>query len=143
MDINGGAFGIIAGGVTNEWGTNLQTSTLTGDTHVQLSGNATAEHVIGGNNKGASTTLTGNTNVTVKDNAIVAGAIIGGSTSSHNAVTTITGNTSVLVTNIQHSNSATVNLETSATSQPKTSSRAEARGRPTRFQERPSRAAPR
>lgn len=62
------------------------------------------------NNKGASTTLTGNTNVTVKDNAIVAGAIIGGSTSSHNAVTTITGNTSVLVTNIQHSNSATVNL---------------------------------
>ena len=110
MDINGGAFGIIAGGVTNEWGTNLQTSTLTGDTHVQLSGNATAEHVIGGNNKGASTTLTGNTNVTIKDNAIVAGAIIGGSTSSHNAVTTITGNTSVLVTNIQHSNSATVNL---------------------------------
>ncbi|QTE97841.1 autotransporter outer membrane beta-barrel domain-containing protein [Akkermansia muciniphila] len=110
MDINGGAFGIISGGVTNEWNTNLQTSTLTGDTHVQLSGNATAEHVIGGNNKGASTTLTGNTNVTVKDNAIVAGAIIGGSTSSHNAVTTITGNTSVLVTNIQHSNSATVNL---------------------------------
>jgi len=110
MDINGGAFGIISGGVTNEWSTKLQTSTLTGDTHVQLSGNATAEHVIGGNNKGASTTLTGNTNVTVKDNAIVAGAIIGGSTSSHNAVTTITGNTSVLVTNIQHSNSATVNL---------------------------------
>jgi fibronectin-binding autotransporter adhesin len=110
MDINGGAFGIISGGATNEWSTNLQTSTLTGDTHVQLSGNATAEHVIGGNNKGASTTLTGNTNVTVKDNAIVAGAIIGGSTSSHNAVTTITGNTSVLVTNIQHSNSATVNL---------------------------------
>ena len=110
MDINGGAFGIIAGGVTNEWSTKLQTSTLTGDTHVQLSGDATAEHVIGGNNKGASTTLTGNTNVTVKDNAIVAGAIIGGSTSSHNAVTTITGNTSVLVTNIQHSNSATVNL---------------------------------
>ena len=110
MDISGGAFGIISGGVTNEWNTKLQTSTLTGDTHVQLSGNATAEHVIGGNNKGASTTLTGNTNVTVKDNAIVAGAIIGGSTSAHNSVTTITGNTSVLVTNIQHSNSATVNL---------------------------------
>ncbi|WP_343028706.1 autotransporter domain-containing protein [Akkermansia muciniphila] len=110
MDVNGGAFGIISGGVTNEWGSNLQTSTLTGDTHVQLSGNATAEHVIGGNNKGASTTLTGSTNVTVKDNAIVAGAIIGGSTSAHNAVTTITGNTSVLVTNIQYSNSATVNL---------------------------------
>ena len=106
MDINGGAFGIIAGGVTNEWDTNLQTSTLTGDTHVQLSGDATAEHVIGGNNKGASTTLTGNTNVTVKDNAIVAGAIIGGSTSAHNAVTTITGNTSVLVTNVQYSNTA-------------------------------------
>ena len=106
MDINGGAFGIISGGVTNEWSTNLQTSTLTGDTHVQLSGNATAEHVIGGNNKGASTTLTGNTNVTVKDNAIVAGAIIGGSTSAHNAVTTITGNTSVLVTNVQYSNTA-------------------------------------
>ena len=106
MDINGGAFGIIAGGVTNEWSTNLQTSTLTGDTHVQLSGDATAEHVIGGNNKGASTTLTGNTNVTVKDNAIVAGAIIGGSTSAHNAVTTITGNTSVLVTNVQYSNTA-------------------------------------
>ena len=106
MDINGGAFGIIAGGVTNEWGTKLQTSTLTGDTHVQLSGDATAEHVIGGNNKGASTTLTGNTNVTVKDNAIVAGAIIGGSTSAHNAVTTITGNTSVLVTNVQYSNTA-------------------------------------
>ena len=106
MDINGGAFGIISGGATNEWGTNLQTSTLTGDTHVQLSGNATAEHVIGGNNKGASTTLTGNTNVTVKDNAIVAGAIIGGSTSAHNAVTTITGNTSVLVTNVQYSNTA-------------------------------------
>ncbi len=106
MDISGGAFGIISGGVTNEWSTNLQTSTLTGDTHVQLSGNATAEHVIGGNNKGASTTLTGNTNVTVKDNAIVAGAIIGGSTSAHNAVTTITGNTSVLVTNVQYSNTA-------------------------------------
>ena len=106
MDINGGAFGIIAGGVTNEWDTKLQTSTLTGDTHVQLSGDATAEHVIGGNNKGASTTLTGNTNVTVKDNAIVAGAIIGGSTSAHNAVTTITGNTSVLVTNVQYSNTA-------------------------------------
>ena len=106
MDINGGAFGIIAGGVTNEWKTKLQTSTLTGDTHVQLSGDATAEHVIGGNNKGASTTLTGNTNVTVKDNAIVAGAIIGGSTSAHNAVTTITGNTSVLVTNVQYSNTA-------------------------------------
>jgi len=106
MDINGGAFGIISGGATNEWGTKLQTSTLTGDTHVQLSGNATAEHVIGGNNKGASTTLTGNTNVTVKDNAIVAGAIIGGSTSAHNAVTTITGNTSVLVTNVQYSNTA-------------------------------------
>ena len=106
MDINGGAFGIISGGVTNEWSTNLQTRTLTGDTHVQLSGNATAEHVIGGNNKGASTTLTGNTNVTVKDNAIVAGAIIGGSTSAHNAVTTITGNTSVLVTNVQYSNTA-------------------------------------
>ena len=106
MDINGGAFGIIAGGVTNEWSTNLRTSTLTGDTHVQLSGDATAEHVIGGNNKGASTTLTGNTNVTVKDNAIVAGAIIGGSTSAHNAVTTITGNTSVLVTNVQYSNTA-------------------------------------
>ena len=106
MDINGGAFGIIAGGVTNEWNTKLQTSTLTGDTHVQLSGDATAEHVIGGNNKGASTTLTGNTNVTVKDNAIVAGAIIGGSTSAHNAVTTITGNTSVLVTNVQYSNTA-------------------------------------
>ena len=110
MDISGGAFGIIAGGVTNDWSTNLQTSTLTGDTHVQLSGNATAEHVIGGNNKGASTTLTGNTNVTVKDNAIVAGAIIGGSTSAHNAVTTITGNTSVLVTGIQYSNNATVKL---------------------------------
>ena len=106
MDISGGAFGIISGGVTNEWRTNLQTSTLTGDTHVQLSGKATAEHVIGGNNKGASTTLTGNTNVTVKDNAIVAGAIIGGSTSAHNAVTTITGNTSVLVTNVQYSNTA-------------------------------------
>ena len=106
MDISGGAFGIISGGVTNEWNTKLQTSTLTGDTHVQLSGNATAEHVIGGNNKGASTTLTGNTNVTVKDNAIVAGAIIGGSTSAHNAVTTITGNTSVLVTNVQYSNTA-------------------------------------
>ena len=106
MDINGGAFGIIAGGVTNEWSTNLQTSTLTGDTHVQLSGDATAEHVIGGNNKGASTTLTGNTNVTVKDNAIVAGAIIGGSTSSPNAPTAITGNTSVLVTNVQYSNTA-------------------------------------
>ena len=106
MDINGGAFGIIAGGVTNEWRTKLQTSTLTGDTHVQLSGDATAEYVIGGNNKGASTTLTGNTNVTVKDNAIVAGAIIGGSTSAHNAVTTITGNTSVLVTNVQYSNTA-------------------------------------
>ena len=106
MDISGGAFGIISGGVTNEWSTNLQTSTLTGDTHVQLSGKATAEHVIGGNNKGASTTLTGNTNVTVKDNAIVAGAIIGGSTSAHNAVTTITGNTSVLVTNVQYSNTA-------------------------------------
>ena len=106
MDISGGAFGIISGGVTNEWSTKLQTSTLTGDTHVQLSGNATAEHVIGGNNKGASTTLTGNTNVTVKDNAIVAGAIIGGSTSAHNAVTTITGNTSVLVTNVQYSNTA-------------------------------------
>ena len=106
MDISGGAFGIISGGVTNEWSTNLQTSTLTGDTHVQLSENATAEHVIGGNNKGASTTLTGNTNVTVKDNAIVAGAIIGGSTSAHNAVTTITGNTSVLVTNVQYSNTA-------------------------------------
>ncbi|QAT91589.1 autotransporter domain-containing protein [Akkermansia muciniphila] len=106
MDISGGAFGIISGGVTNEWRTKLQTSTLTGDTHVQLSGNATAEHVIGGNNKGASTTLTGNTNVTVKDNAIVAGAIIGGSTSAHNAVTTITGNTSVLVTNVQYSNTA-------------------------------------
>ena len=106
MDISGGAFGIISGGVTNEWNTNLQTSTLTGDTHVQLSGKATAEHVIGGNNKGASTTLTGNTNVTVKDNAIVAGAIIGGSTSAHNAVTTITGNTSVLVTNVQYSNTA-------------------------------------
>ena len=106
MDINGGAFGIISGGVTNEWNTNLQTSTLTGDTHVQLSRNATAEYVIGGNNKGASTTLTGNTNVTVKDNAIVAGAIIGGSTSAHNLVTTITGNTSVLVTNVQYSNTA-------------------------------------
>ena len=106
MDISGGAFGIISGGVTNEWNTNLQTSTLTGDTHVQLSRNATAEYVIGGNNKGASTTLTGNTNVTVKDNAIVAGAIIGGSTSAHNAVTTITGNTSVLVTNVQYSNTA-------------------------------------
>ena len=106
MDISGGAFGIISGGVTNEWSTNFQTSTLTGDTHVQLSGKATAEHVIGGNNKGASTTLTGNTNVTVKDNAIVAGAIIGGSTSAHNAVTTITGNTSVLVTNVQYSNTA-------------------------------------
>ena len=106
MDINGGAFGIISGGVTNEWNTKLQTSTLTGDTHVQLSRNATAEYVIGGNNKGASTTLTGNTNVTVKDNAIVAGAIIGGSTSAHNAVTTITGNTSVLVTNVQYSNTA-------------------------------------
>ena len=106
MDISGGAFGIISGGVTNEWNTKLQTSTLTGDTHVQLSGKATAEHVIGGNNKGASTTLTGNTNVTVKDNAIVAGAIIGGSTSAHNAVTTITGNTSVLVTNVQYSNTA-------------------------------------
>ena len=106
MDINGGAFGIISGGATNEWGINLQTSTLTGDTHVQLSGKATAEHVIGGNNKGASTTLTGNTNVTVKDNAIVTGAIIGGSTSAHNAVTTITGNTSVLVTNVQYSNTA-------------------------------------
>ena len=106
MDISGGAFGIISGGVTNEWSTKLQTSTLTGDTHVQLSGKATAEHVIGGNNKGASTTLTGNTNVTVKDNAIVAGAIIGGSTSAHNAVTTITGNTSVLVTNVQYSNTA-------------------------------------
>ena len=106
MDINGGAFSIISGGATNEWNTKLQTSTLTGDTHVQLSGNATAEHVIGGNNKGASTTLTGNTNVTVKDNAIVAGAIIGGSTSAHNAVTTITGNTSVLVTNVQYSNTA-------------------------------------
>lgn len=56
--------------------------------------------------QGASTTLTGNTNVTVKDNAIVAGAIIGGSTSAHNAVTTITGNTSVLVTNVQYSNTA-------------------------------------
>ena len=110
MDISGGAFGIISGGVTNKWNTKLQTSTLTGDTHVQLSGNATAEHVIGGNNKGASTTLTGNTNVTVKDNAIVAGAIIGGSTSAHNAVTTITGNTSVLVTNVQYSNTAQ-NLE--------------------------------
>ena len=106
MDISGGAFGIISGGVTNKWSTKLQTSTLTGDTHVQLSGKATAEHVIGGNNKGASTTLTGNTNVTVKDNAIVAGAIIGGSTSAHNAVTTITGNTSVLVTNVQYSNTA-------------------------------------
>ena len=106
MDINGGAFGIISGGVTNEWNTKLQTSTLTGDTHVQLSRNATAEYVIGGNNKGASTTLTGNTNVTVKDNAIVAGAIIGGSTSAHNLVTTITGNTSVLVTNVQYSNTA-------------------------------------
>ena len=42
MDINGGAFGIIAGGVTNEWGTDLQTSTLTGDNGVQISGNATA-----------------------------------------------------------------------------------------------------
>ncbi|WP_240043124.1 MULTISPECIES: autotransporter domain-containing protein, partial [unclassified Akkermansia] len=110
MDINGGAFGIISGGVDNVWGNNLQTSTLTGDTHVQLSGNATAEHVIGGNKQGASTTLTGSTNVTVKDNAIVAGAIIGGSTSSHNAVTIITGNTNVLVTNIQYSNNATVNL---------------------------------
>ncbi|WP_297668250.1 autotransporter domain-containing protein, partial [uncultured Akkermansia sp.] len=110
MDIIGGPFGTVVGGVSNEWSTNLQTSTLTGDTHVQLSGNATAEHVIGGNNKGASTTLTGNTNVTVKDNAIVAGAIIGGSTSAHNAVTTITGNTSVLVTGIQYSNNATVNL---------------------------------
>ena len=77
---------------------------------MQLSGNATAEHVIGGNKQGASTTLTGSTNVTVKDNAIVAGAIIGGSTSSHNAVTIITGNTNVLVTNIQYSNNATVNL---------------------------------
>ena len=38
MDISGGAFGIISGGVTNEWNTKLQTSTLTGDTHVQLSG---------------------------------------------------------------------------------------------------------
>ncbi|WP_300776116.1 autotransporter domain-containing protein, partial [uncultured Akkermansia sp.] len=110
MDIIGGPFGTVVGGVSNEWSTNLQTSTLTGDTHVQLSGNATAEHVIGGNNKGASTTLTGNTSVTVKDNAIVAGAIIGGSTSAHNAVTTITGNTSVLVTGIQYSNNATVNL---------------------------------
>ena len=73
---------------------------------MQLSGDATADHVIGGNNKGASTPLTGNTNVTVKDNAIVAGAIIGGSTSAHNAVTTITGNTSVLVTNVQYSNTA-------------------------------------
>ena len=110
MDVIEGTFGTVVGGVSNEWSTKLQTSTLTGDTHVQLSGNATAEHVIGGNNKGASTTLTGNTNVTVKDNAIVAGAIIGGSTSAHNAVTTITGNTSVLVTGIQYSNNATVNL---------------------------------
>lgn len=38
MDISGGAFGIISGGVTNEWNTKFQTSTLTGDTHVQLSG---------------------------------------------------------------------------------------------------------
>ena len=36
----------------------------------------------------------------------MAGAIIGGSTSAHNAVTTITGNTSVLVTNVQYSNTA-------------------------------------
>lgn len=110
MDVNAGAFGIIAGGVTNNYGTRRQTSTLTGDTQVQLSGDATAEHLIGGNYQGESTTLTGNTNVTVKDNAIVAGVIIGGSTSAHNAVTTVTGNTSVLVTNIQYSNSAAVNL---------------------------------
>ena len=110
MDINGGAFGTVVGGVSNEWSTNLQTSTLTGDTHVQLSGNATADYVIGGNYKGASTTLTGNTNVTVTGSAIINGSIVGGSTSAHNGGTAITGNTSVLVTNIQYSNTAQ-NLE--------------------------------
>jgi len=110
MDINGGAFGTVVGGVSNEWRTNLQTSTLTGDTHVQISGNATADYVIGGNYKGASTTLTGNTNVTVTGSAIINGSIVGGSTSAHNSGTTITGNTSVLVTNVQYSNTAQ-NLE--------------------------------
>ncbi len=110
MDINGGAFGTVVGGVSNEWSTNLQTSTLTGDTHVQISGNATADYVIGGNYKGASTTLTGNTNVTVTGSAIINGSIVGGSTSAHNSGTTITGNTSVLVTNVQYSNTAQ-NLE--------------------------------
>ena len=110
MDINGGAFGTVVGSVSNEWSTNLQTSTLTGDTHVQLSGNATADYVIGGNYKGASTTLTGNTNVTVTGSAIINGSIVGGSTSAHNGGTAITGNTSVLVTNIQYSNTAQ-NLE--------------------------------
>ncbi len=103
MDLSEGDFKVVVGGVANEWGSSIQNSTLTGDTLVQLSGTVTAEHLIGGNHKGAGVTLTGNTGVVVADNAVVYGMIVGGSTSAHNLNTTITGNTSVVITGVQHS----------------------------------------
>ncbi len=107
MDVSSGAFNIVGGGVSNEWGgETLRNATLNGNTLVQISGDATVNHVIGGNAKGNNVTLSGNTQVSITGDAIVAGAIVGGNTSAHNAETVVAGNTSVLVTNVQHTTSA-------------------------------------
>lgn len=103
--VSGGTASIVNGRQTAPYGA-TSTKSTTGDSIVQLQGDASVDYVFGSGDQGHGTTLTGNSGVTVKGNAVVKGAIVGGWGSSHQATPVVTGNTAVRIENIQSNNSA-------------------------------------
>ncbi|MBT9449235.1 hypothetical protein ICN84_03995, partial [Akkermansia glycaniphila] len=104
MSVEGGAYGLVVGGSFSNWGNNPKN--LTGDIHLQLKGNTTANYVVGGLLQGNNATLTGNVYLSIAGNAQISGSIIGGGTSAHMNNNLIVGNTYVTVRNVQYTTGA-------------------------------------
>ncbi len=98
--MTGGTAGVLSGGEDATY--NATKTVLTGNTLLNLKGEATVDYIYGAGLGGGNTvTTTGDIGVVVEEDAQVKGSIVAGWQSRHNSVPKVVGNTSVLVKNVQ------------------------------------------
>ncbi|MCQ2367843.1 MAG: autotransporter-associated beta strand repeat-containing protein [Kiritimatiellae bacterium] len=96
-----GSYNAIIGGSFCNWGGAKKVSS--GNVTIEVGGNTAVRHIVGGYFQDANDpTWNGDVYIVVKDDAVVAGSIIGASTTAHNRTTTFTGNTHVTIKNLQN-----------------------------------------
>lgn len=101
LRVAGSASASRVNGIGETHWTGTRTCEFTGNVLVNMTGNATADFVMGGYKGGDPSSLTGDVGIVVDGNAVVNGSILGGWSSVHNYTPLITGNTFVEIKNVQ------------------------------------------